>query len=139
MATMSNEIDLGNNTVRFTAEDIDIAQLAAILQAAEANTSSATGEQMNLTGIKELLVGAVAFDPDGGVSITFQKPDISFTWRDFKWLINQVIRPLMRQPRTHTFRISDNHELLQAAIHGQDTDALWQDLTLDFSKGIVDG
>lgn len=108
---MSNCIWLGNNVVKFHPWEIDRDKLKSILD----NLPKECPDGINLT--LESVIGYYAwwflkentiFQKNGIVKIRFGEGRSTHTWRDFRGLVNQVIKPLMLCPKIHTFIAKDD-------------------------------
>jgi len=164
---MSNAIELKQNKVLFSAEEIDVDALRRLLDAAEAYSKTAAARrpnppadapvpddpfgdegtpvppttgtvsrtpeeeerENNLDATALFLLGAVKFRKDS-VEIAFGSGECKHTWRDFKWVLNHVIHPLMKQSKKHDFLVAD------IDFYPPDEPAHWGLLEVDFLKGI---
>jgi len=173
---MSNALELNDDKVRFSPEEIDFDALHRLLAEAEKYSKTAAAQKANsasdatvpddpfgeeggsappakattpprppeeeerenvLNATASHLVGAVRFRKDpmfrnDFVEIAFKKS--RYTWREFRWVLNHVIRPLIRKSKTHGFLVADTQELLNT--HPKEQYDVWGTLEVDFQKGI---
>ncbi len=104
---MSNCITLRNNEVFFSKEEIDMVKLRALLDSVPKEYDKARSIGGDIETAWWYLSENTVLD-DNGAIITFGEGNSSHTWRDFRGLINSVLKPLMLKEKTHTFRAHDD-------------------------------
>ena len=148
---MSNSIVIRNSLVVFSGEEIDIhGFLAAIREAAETYEKREVGCELPLSSaITALLeenvdVGSLldacadmfahfAKAQEQALNIDFYpesyRGDVSL--RSFHFLVNRLVRPFVKQHKTHVFDVADWYTLV---VCGQE---IWVPITVDFLEGMA--
>lgn len=123
---MSNCITLYNHIVVFNNDEIDIAKLFDIIQALplEVGSFPKTAEEthqyycwwfLNSLNVKFNKSKPQIFDINevdqkpkyDSVTVKFGHGRSSHTWRDFRGLLNNVIKPLIKNEKEHIFIVTD--------------------------------
>lgn len=103
---MSNCISLRNNEVFFSKEEINLPKLKALLDSVPDDYKEASDKGGDIETAWWFLSKNTVLD-DNGAIITFGEGNSTHTWRDFRGLVNSVLKPLMLKEKTHTFRAHD--------------------------------
>lgn len=109
---MSNCISLSNESVFFKKDEIDLLKLKEVLDAtphtlAECEVLDKTDKGWRafcwwfLKDNTHIALG------DTGAVIKFGEGRSSHTWRDFRGIVNHVIKPLMLKNKVHVFQVED--------------------------------
>lgn len=103
---MSNCLDLRNESVTFTEEEMDLPALRQILtESKPADKDQFEDAVKYLTAWflteRNVEIGA------GRVRISFGWGDSGHTFRDFRQTINMVLKPLMKKSKVHVFHARD--------------------------------
>lgn len=130
---MSNCIEIvkESNIVRFNSDDIDIGKVKEYLKRADQSKDKHVWEE----GKSEedrfndnlwwfFSHSNVSID-DMGVVVRFGEGESSHTWRDFDWVLNYVIKPIMKRSKVHVFCTTDEFDNFQ-------TEERWRH---DFKEG----
>lgn len=109
---MSNCINIYNNVVKFSYLDIDIPRFHAFLTSLPAECpnydgSEETGKVINAWWF---LAENTAIEAGKSVTIRFGEGRSSHTGRDFRGLINGVLKDFMLREKEHTFILTDEYD-----------------------------
>lgn len=103
---MSNCIDLRNNEVYFSKDEIDLPKLKALVDSVPQTYDEASKIGGDTEFVWWFLASNTIMD-DNGAFINFGAGESTHTWRDFRSLINRILKPLMLKEKTHTFQAND--------------------------------
>lgn len=94
-----------NNVVRFNAFDISIMRMRSLLRDCPREIPDCEKDPINFAVWYYLKTCTVV--DDTGVTISFGAGRSCHTWRDFRYLVNYVLRPIMLRKKEHVFIAED--------------------------------
>lgn len=115
---MSNCIDIirGSNVVLFKSDDIDVGKVKEYLKRADLpkvlhvfENVKSEEDRFNDSLWWFFSRRNVSID-DMGVTVIFGEGQSSHTSRDFNWVLNCVIKPIMKRSKTHIFCTRDEYD-----------------------------
>jgi hypothetical protein len=126
---MSNCIDLRQHRVRFSEKEIDIPALSKLCLDSKESDKDFPRDEKQFNPVKYLVAWFVLpntyFDGDA-VEIHFGERGSAHTFRDFRSVINVVLKPLMKRSKVHRFRVQD----------AENPQLGWSWWPIDFYKGV---
>ncbi len=130
---MSNCIEIvkGSNIVRFNSDDIDIDKVREYLKRADQSKgkhvweSGKNAEDKFNDSLWWFFSHSNVSIDDMGVVVRFGEGQSTHTWRDFDWVLDQAIKPIMKRSKVHVFCTRDEFD-------GFDSEERWAH---DFYEG----
>jgi len=104
---MSNCIFFHDSTevVRFSPFDMSVMRMRSLLNDCPRNLPDWEKDPINYN-VWYYLKYNTTVNADG-VFIAFGRGRSSHTWRDFRWLVNGILKPIMLRDKEHTFVMTD--------------------------------
>lgn len=127
---MSNCINIvkGTYVVRFSSDIIDVGKVREYLKRAEESDNAASGlafggSPQDCNEFKTFSNNLWWFFSHRNISIDamgvvvrFGEGESSHTWRDFRWVLDCVIKPIMKGSKVHVFTTEDEYDGFKSQI-----------------------
>jgi len=110
---MSNCIQIvkGSNIVRFNSDDIDIDKVKEYLKRADQSKGTGKSEEDRFNDNLWWFFSHDNVSIDAmGVVVRFGEGESTHTWRDFDWVLDCVIKPIMKRSKVHVFCTRDEFD-----------------------------